>query len=248
MNALIIDDENKARNLLKTILKEYCPEIKTIWEAKDLPSGVVAINKENPDVVFLDVEMPGYAGTQILDFFDETQINFQIIFTTAYQEYALKAFELNAISYILKPIRPLQVKEAVKRVIEVKSNQQINIQLEALTTTLKTNSFTKIALPVSDGILFVKLNNIIYLNADGMYTRIVTTENKTHLISKPLKHFVNILSEHNCFYRTHRSYLINKNYIKQIVRKEGGHIIMDNNEMVSVSKDNIDFLLKVREL
>lgn len=248
MNALIIDDENKARNLLKTILKEYCPEITSIWEADDLPSGVMTINKNKPDMVFLDVEMPGYAGTQILDFFDESQVNFQIIFTTAYQEYALKAFEINAISYLLKPLRPSSVKEAVKKVIEIKSNSQINQQLKELNNTLKSKTFSKIALPVADGILFVKLDEIIYLKADGMYTNVITINQDSLLISKPLKHFVDLLKENSCFYRTHRSFLINKNHIKQIVKKEGGHIIMDNNNMISVSKERLEELSQVKEL
>lgn len=248
MTALIIDDENKARNLLHNILNEYCPEITTVLEAENLPSGVMSINKNKPDVVFLDVEMPGYAGTQILDFFDENQIDFQIIFTTAYQDYALKAFELNAISYLLKPLRPSLVKEALEKVKELKKNSQINLQLKELNHTLKTKTFTKIALPVSDGILFKKLQDLIYLRADGMYTNIITTNKENLLISKPLKYFVDLLKDSDSFYRTHRSYLINKNYIKQIVKKEGGHIIMDNDDMISVTKERLDQLCSVKEL
>lgn len=245
MVAIIIDDESKARNLLKNILEEFCPEIKTVVEANDLPSGVMAINKNKPDVVFLDVEMPGYAGTQILDFFDEAQIKFQIIFTTAYQEYALKAFELSAISYLLKPLRPSQVKEAVAKVSEIKSSEQINTQLKELNNALSSRVFEKIGLPITDGILFVKLDEIFYLKAEGMYTNVMTENGGVQLISKPLKYFVNLLKEIPGFYRTHRSYLINKRHINQVVKKEGGYILMDNGDSVSVSKEKLNELLKL---
>jgi len=248
MEVLIIDDESKARNLLKTILEEYCPNITRVREAEDLPSGVMSINKSKPDVVFLDVEMPGYAGTQILDFFDESQINFQIIFTTAYQEYALKAFELNAVSYLLKPLRPTQVKEAVKKVEELKSSNEINTQLKELSNTLRSKSFNKIGLPISDGILFVKLDEIYYFKADGMYTEVFTINNGTQVISKPLKYFVELLKDCLDFYRSHRSYLINKNHINQVIKKDGGFVVMDNNSTINISKEKLDELTRLKEI
>ncbi len=248
MEVLIIDDESKARNLLKTILKEYCPNIVNIREAEDLPSGVMSINKHKPNIVFLDVEMPGYAGTQILDFFDESQINFQIVFTTAYQEYALKAFELNAISYLLKPLRPTQVKETVKKVEELKSSHEINTQLKELSNTLKFKSFNKIGLPISDGVLFVKLDEIYYFKADGMYTEVFTINNGTQVISKPLKYFVELLQDCSDFYRSHRSFLINKNHINQVIKKDGGFVVMDNNSSINISKEKLDELSRLREI
>ena len=116
MKALIIDDEKKARNLLRTILGEYCPDVTEIKEAADLPEGIKTINTFHPDVVFLDIEMPAYSGTQILDFFEPDDIDFHIVFTTAYSEHAVKAFQMNAVDYLLKPLRPNQVKEAVIKV------------------------------------------------------------------------------------------------------------------------------------
>lgn len=244
MKALIVDDESKARNLLRTILEESCKEITDIFEANDLPSGVASIHKNQPDVVFLDVEMPGYAGTQILDFFNDLPINFQIIFTTAYSEYAIKAFEVNAISYLLKPIRTGLVQDAVKRVSEIISSKQIHEQLQGLNHSLRTESFGKIGLPVSDGVLFLKTSEIYYLKAEGMYTEVVTMNNGTQLISKPLKYFVDLLNKKPEFFRTHRSFLINIAYIKQLVKRDGNYVVMDNGETVSASKEKMDLLIE----
>lgn len=243
MKALIVDDESKARNLLHTILEESCPEIEVVGEAADLPSGIKAIHKHHPDIVFLDVEMPGYAGTQILEFFDESQINFHVIFTTAYSEYAVKAFEINAISYLLKPLRPAQVKEAVVKAEAIIASQQINNHLKELSDTLKTNTFEKIGLPVSDGILFMKLEEIYYFKAEGMYTEVVTLHDEKHLISKPLRYFVTLLQDRKEFYRTHRSFLVNINYIKQLVKKDGNYILMDNGDTVSASREKMEELI-----
>lgn len=248
MKVLIIDDEPKARSLLKTIVSENCPAVQEIFESEDLPSGVASINKNKIDLVFLDVEMPNYSGVQILDFFDPTDISFQIVFTTAYSEYALKAFELNAISYLLKPLRPKQVKEAVNKVAEKISTQQVSNQLKELSSTLKSNSFTKIALPISSGVLFVKLEEIYYLKADGMYTTVFTVNQGNHFISKPLKYFVELLKDLPNFYRTHRSFLINKNHIRQVQRSDGGIVVMDNNEIIGVAKNKLEELINLKEL
>ena len=245
MKALIIEDEPRARNLLRTILEESCPEITTIWEAEDLPSGVKVIHANQPELVFLDVEMPGYAGTQIMEFFDESQVNFQIIFTTAYSEYAIKAFEVSAISYLLKPLRHRQVREAVEKASSLHSSQQINSQLKELSFALNTLQFGKVGLPVSDGILFVKLENIYYFKASGMYTEVVTVNHGTQIISKPLKYFVEILEHNQLFFRIHRSYFINTQYIRQLVKRDGYHLIMDNDDVVTASKEKAQGLMQM---
>ncbi|MFK7908434.1 MAG: LytR/AlgR family response regulator transcription factor [Chitinophagales bacterium] len=245
MKALIIDDESKSRNLLRTILQDYCSEITSICEAKDLPSGVKTIHKENPQIVFLDIEMPGYLGTQIMDFFDPNSINFQVIFTTAYSEYAIKAFEINAIAYLLKPMRPQKVCSAVQKALGLSNHLQINLQLTELKKSIANFKFGKIGLPISDGVLYVKLSEILFLKAEGMYTRFYTYSHDNLLISKPLKHFVQLLKGNHAFFRTHRSYLINIKHIKQLVKKDGTYLLMDNNATVAVSKEKQAELLKL---
>jgi len=152
MKAIIIDDERKARNVLKILIEENCPKITAIFEAEDLLSGVDLIKKEQPNIVFLDIEMPEHSGLEILNFIEKEVFNFEIIFTTAYSEYAIQAFQLAAIDYLLKPVRPIQVKEAVDKAIKFIGSSQINIKLEELKKSLVSSNFNKIGLPFSDGI------------------------------------------------------------------------------------------------
>jgi len=245
MRAVIIDDEEKARRLLRILIEENCPEITEVDEASDLPKGVALINDFHPQIVFLDIEMPGYSGLQILDFFSAEKIDFEIIFTTAYSEYAIKAFELNAIDYLLKPLRDEQVANAVKKTTEQIGKSQVSERLEELKNTLQSSKIKKIGLPVSDGVLFVKFDDIILLEADRMYTKVFTENAGEILVSKPMKFFEKMLQGETAFYRTHRSFLINLKYLKQYVSKDGGYIIMDNDKTVSISREKRDEFFEV---
>lgn len=245
MKVIIIDDERKARNLLRILVLENCPKITEIYEAENLLAGIEIIKKEQPKIVFLDIEMPQHSGLEILDFVEKDNFNFEIIFTTAYSEYAIRAFQLSAIDYLLKPIRATQVQEAVEKAIKHIGKSQINIKLEELKKSLASSNFNKIGLPFSDGFKFVDFNEIILLEADGMYTKITTINESEILVSKPLKHFVSLLEKVKTFYRPHRSYFINLKYIKEYIKKDGGYIVMDNNETVSISKDKKEEFLAI---
>lgn len=245
MKVIIIDDESKARNLLRTILEENCPSIEVCFEAKDLITGVEIIKSESPAIVFLDIEMPEYSGLDILEFFSPSEINFEIIFTTAYNKYALQAFKLSAVDYLLKPMRPRQVIEAFNKASGMQRKSLINDKLEELKKSLEHGSFSKIALPVNDGIKFVNFNEIILLEADGMYTKITTTAETAILISKPLKHFIEILGDMPFFYKPHRSFLINLKFLKKYVKSDGGYLIMDNDQIVSITRDNKEEFVKL---
>lgn len=244
MKALIIDDEKKSRQVLHILINENCPNITQIFEAEDLFSGIELIKKERPSIVFLDIEMPEHSGLEILNFIEKTDYNFEIIFTTAYSEYAIQAFQLSAIDYLLKPVSPSQVKNAVAKAVAFLGNSQINKRLTELKISLQESSFSKIGLPYSDGIKFVDFNNIILMIADGMYTNVYTI-NETILVSRPLKFFVDILKEMKTFFRPHRSSLINLKHIKEYVKKDGGYIIMDNNKTVSISNENKEIFLTI---
>lgn len=245
MKAVIIDDEQKARNLLRKILEDFCEDIEEIFEAENLLEGVALIKEQAPDLVFLDIEMPTYNGTQIFDFLDQKSINFQIVFTTAYSDFAIQAFEMNAIDYLLKPMRPMKVKEAVEKVKEKKKDKDISERLAELKSSFQNLLFKKIGLPVSEGILFVKLEDIIVMEADGMYTKVYRKTGDTKLVSKPLKYFVDILKENYSFYRPHRSFLINIEHIQQYVRKDGNYIVMDNEMHIPISKEKRDEFLEI---
>lgn len=248
MRALIIDDEDKARRLLRTLIEENCPQLTDIKQASNVPEGVRLIHEFQPEIIFLDIEMPGYSGIQLLDFFSPEQINFEIIFTTAYSEYAIKAFQLNAIDYLLKPLRDEQVARAVNKAIEQRGKSQVSQRLEELKETLKASSVRKIGLPVSNGVLFVKFDDLILLEADRMYTKVFTVHDGELLVSKPLKFFLDILKDSSEFYQPHRSFFINLKYIKQYVNQDGGYIVMDNQKMVSISRDRKDELFEAMQL
>lgn len=237
MKALIIDDEAKARDVLEIILSENCPSIREVSAAHDLLRGVELIHSFAPDVVFLDIEMPKYSGLKLTEFINPKDINFQIIFTTAYSEYAIEAFKLSAIDYLLKPLRPSQVQEAVLKAEEKQGEITIGSRLVELKSILASERFDKIALTVSNGIKFVPLREIIYFEANGMYTNVYTQNEGKLLISKPIGHFSKILEKRDLFYKSHRSFLINLQHIRQFVKSEGGYIIMDNDQIVSLSKE-----------
>ncbi|MEQ8581538.1 MAG: LytTR family DNA-binding domain-containing protein [Marinoscillum sp.] len=247
MKAVIIDDEQKARRLLRLLLEENCPQITAIETAEDLPKGVALINEFQPDIVFLDIEMPGYSGIQLLEFFTPEQINFEVIFTTAYSEYAIKAFELNAIDYLLKPLRHDQLETAVQKAIQQIGQSKVSERLEELRNTLKVSNIRKIGLPVSNGVLFVELDDVIMMEADRMYTKVFTTGDGELLVSKPMKFFTDILEGVREFYRPHRSFVINLKHIKQYVNQDGGYIIMDNQKLVGISKDKKDEFFQVMQ-
>jgi two-component system LytT family response regulator len=245
MKAIIIDDEAKARSLLRILVEENCPKITQVFEAGDLLTGVEIIKNEQPNIVFLDIEMPEHSGLEILNFIEKDVVNFEIIFTTAYNEYAIQAFQLAAIDYLLKPIRSQQIKIAVNKAIKFIGKLQISNRLEELKKSLSASNFEKIGLPINNGIKFVNFDEIILMEADGMYTKITTSLESDILISKPLKHFVALLDTIPTFYRPHRSYLINLKFIKQYIKSDGGYILMDNDETVSISQEKKDEFLSI---
>lgn len=246
MEAVIIDDEPRARSLLRSILEENCEaEVDIIHEAGNLKNGVELIREFEPKLVFLDIEMPKEQGIEILNYFKPQEINFEIIFTTAYSEFALKAFEMNAVSYLLKPLRPSQVQEAVEKVRDQEAQVNINERLEELSQALSKNTFKKIGLPVSDGILLVPIEEIIHIEADGMYTTVYTENDGDLLISKPLKFYEHLLGKEFTFYRPHRSHIFNFKYLKQYVRKNGSHCLMENGNIVPVAREKKDEFVKL---
>lgn len=246
MVILVVDDEKKARNLLVTILSEYCDDITAIHQASNLTEGVSSIREYKPNVVFMDIEMPDYLGIEVLDFLDKEEVSFQLIFTTAYSDYAIKAFEINAIDYLLKPLRPNHIKRALKKAKHQINQGVIYKQLESFKksqTNPSVNSFDKIGVPITNGILFVELSDIICLEADGMYTKIWLKGKKPEITSKPLKHFTKILGDLSMFYRPHRSFLINLQSVIQYSKKDGATITLENGKDIALSRNKREHFL-----
>ncbi|MCB9235163.1 MAG: response regulator transcription factor [Bacteroidia bacterium] len=245
MKAIIIDDEKKARHLLRMMLEENCPAIGQIEEAADLPSGARLIRSLRPDIVFLDIEMPGYSGTQILDFISPEEVDFELIFTTAYSEFALKAFDLNAIDYLLKPLQEEKLIRAVDKVVKKGSATQNGRNLTELNNTFQAGQFQKIGLPQSTGTLFIEIPHLIMLQADRMYTRVFTTQPAELLVSKPLKYFLDLLDGVPGFYQPHRSYLVNLQHIREYSTRNGGQILLDHDLTASLSREKKDEFLQL---
>ena len=242
ITALIVDDELHSRRGLKSLLADHFPEITVLGEAKDLPEAVKLINELHPTVIFLDVEMPGYSGTQIFDFFPTSEVDFKIIFVTAYSEYAVTAFELSAIDYVLKPI----TLEALSRAIG-KLKSAINAdktlekeRLHALIANIQNPDDARLVLPSNDGQAVVKLNDIVFLKADSSYTEIYLADGSKLFLSRKLLEFEK-LQNYGPFMRTHRSYIVNLNRVKKILKHDGG-LIMDNGREVALASDKKNLL------
>lgn len=233
IKAVIIDDEAKARRIMDALLKEYCPDVEVLAAADDVPSGVIAINQHKPDVLFLDVEMPGYTGFQLLDFF--TEVDFEIVFTTAHSDYALQAFRVSAIDFLLKPI---QISELIAAVVKVKEKRGQNKErLSVLKENFKENTIKKLALPVAEGLIFVDVNELSHLEADGAYTHFHFSDGRKIIVSKKIKEFEETLTLQNMFFRTHRSFIINLKKMKQYVKQEGGYVLLENETQVPLARE-----------
>lgn len=234
IKAIIIDDEERARTALSSLLKEYCPNVEIIAQCANVPEGVLAINQKRPQLVFLDIEMPEYNGFELLSFFRE--VDFEIIFVTAYNNYALKAFEVAAIDYILKPVDIDKLKLAVEKVEKKVNSFDMQNRLEVLKESFKTEQFNRIALPVADGLLFVDTSEISYLEADGAYTEVWLRNGSKIVVSKKIKFFEEVLDKRPNFFRSHRSYIVNINFIKKYSKSDNA-LTLDNGKTIIISRD-----------
>ncbi|SDH05472.1 LytR/AlgR family response regulator transcription factor [Winogradskyella thalassocola] len=245
MKAIIIDDEKRARRILNVLIEEECPEIDTVFEAENLVDGVEIIKAKKPDIVFLDIEMPNHSGLQILDFFKKDPINFQIIFTTAYGHYAIEAFKLSAVDYLLKPMDAKELKQAILKASNNLEENFIKQKLLNLERNFEQLALNKIALEVPKGIRFVSHEDILIFEADGAYTKVYLQNGKTELICKTLKHFSEQLSNKPLFYKPHRSFVINLKYMTEITKKDGLQVIMSNNKSIPIARERKDEFMDI---
>ncbi len=232
MRAIIIDDESKARNIMRMLLTEYCSQIEVVGEAANVPEAVKVIQRLKPDVVFLDVEMPGYTGFQLLDFFDK--IDFEIIFATAYSEFALKAFQVSAIDYLLKPIQINQLIAAVDKLLKFRGPTLINERVDTLRTNITDGRIKRIVLPLSEGSLFIDMKDVLFLKSEGSYVRFFLIDGNSVLISKTIKDYEGHLTKEEGFFRSHRSYLVNINHI---IRIDADGATLKGNHLAMIARD-----------
>lgn len=231
LKVLIVDDEPNARLALRGLIEACFPLVQVIDEARDLPEAIRLIHAHKPNVVLLDIEMPGYSGLDILSFFNPDEVQFKIIFVTAYSEYAIRAFELSAIDYLLKPVRREHLDRALRKVESTQPGQ-----LELLRENIQSPNDRKIALQVSSDLHIVKLSTISYLKAQRQYTEIGLIDGTKWLTSKNLNEY-QMLESTGSLYRVHRSYIIHLDNIKKITRKEGYYIQMVCGEELAISSE-----------
>lgn len=234
LKAIIVEDEAASRETLNNYINKYCPEVEVVEMADSVKSGLKAIKRINPDVVFLDIEMPYGNAFDLLDALDE--IPFEIIFVTAYRDYAIKALNLSAAYYILKPIDIDELVFAVQKIAKRKTAGDTNFHTKILIENIKSTSIQnkKIVLPQMDGFEVVSINDIIRAEANDNYTNFYLSNEKTFLVSKTLKHFDDLLCDFD-FIRIHKSHLVNLQYITKYIKGKGGQVRMSDDSFVDVS-------------
>lgn len=232
IKVILIDDEENALISLELALKEYCPGIDVIGTATSAKDGIKEIQDKKPDAVFLDIQMPHMTGIEILETLEEER-DFDVVFVTAYDDFALKAFRLSATDYLLKPLSVKDLVEAAKRLSERKGQ---TITLEHRTKKIRAALDGKISIANTSGNELIDLNDIVRIQADGSYSNIYFAERKPLLVSKNLKEFEETL-EGESFFRVHKSHLINLKYVQEYLPvKDGGTLKMKNGVLVEVSR------------
>jgi len=240
IRALIVDDEANNRENLRLALESYCPEVAVIGEADSAITAMDRIKDLSPDLVFLDIAMPMGSGFDLLE--SLSSIDFEIIFVTAYDQYAIRAIKFAAVDYLLKPINALELKKAVDRVQSKRSQENQQGQLKALLHNLQQQE-KKIALPQSDHIEFVAVNSIIRCRGDRNYTHFFLKDGRELLVSRTLKEYVGLLDDQS-FYRVHQSHLVNIHCIQKYRKRDGGMLITTDGAKIPVARARKDGLLE----
>ncbi|MCD4745959.1 MAG: LytTR family DNA-binding domain-containing protein [Bacteroidales bacterium] len=235
IRSIIVEDEKKSRETLVGLLNIYCKNVEVVAQADGVMTGIQKIKKHKPEVIFLDIQMPDGSGFKLLEKIET--VDFEIIFTTAFDQYAIKAIKYSALDYLLKPIVPDDLINSIKKVEEKKISGQINENIKVLLENIKKPKEEphKIILSTAEKIHIVKVNDIIRCESDNYYTRFYFKDGTKLLISKTLKENEELLSDHS-FIRPHKSHLINIRYIKSFVKNDGGYIVMTDGSNIPVSR------------
>lgn len=240
VSAIIIDDERKLRISLKGKIEEYCPDVRVVAEADGVKSGIKSVLENKPDIIFLDIQLTDGTGFDLLKHFSEGEskelFRFKVIFTTAHNQFAIKAFKFSAVDYLLKPIDPDELVSAVEKVKSIKEEMEIaNYELLLENVKHAMDLPKKIALSTAERIHICNISDISRCMSDDNYTKFYVKEDKPIMVSKTLKEFEGLLKDYG-FERVHQSHLINMNYVKTYEKVHGGYIIMKDGSEVPVSQ------------
>lgn len=246
IKVVIVDDEENSRESLRGKLDLFCPEVEVVAEAGNVADGTEALLAHKPDALFLDIKLAGESGFDILESIrDNEEINPEIIFITAHDEFAIKAIKFSALDYLLKPIDPEELVKSIRKVEEGKGVPKhagnINVLVENIRQA--SDSPKKIVVPTSDGMHVIRLSEIIRLESSSNYTTFYLNNEKSLLASKTLKEFDMMLSNYN-FYRIHKSHLVNMNYLKRYVQTDGGYLVLEDGSKIPVANRKKEHLLQ----
>jgi len=243
LTAIIIDDESSSRNALKQKLTNHCTDIIIIAECEDGEDAIKNIEEKKPDIIFLDVEMPRMNGFTMLQQLQNR--DFELIFITAYNHYAIRAIKFSALDYLVKPVEVEDLKAAVQKAVQkrkhVSGNERLELLLQNLTSEKKEQQ--RLAIPSMEGLQFISMNDIIYLEAQSNYTVIYLLGAHKITVSKTLKDFEELLPQAN-YIRIHHSYIINKNAVEKYIKGEGGQVVMSNGTTLDVARRKKEEFMK----
>ncbi len=235
MKSIIIDDEPDAVEALHITLMEVCPEVAVAGKYTDPEKGLAAIRAQKPDLLFLDIEMPVLNGFQLIEAVGD--VSFAIIFTTAYDRFAVKAFWFSAVGYLLKPINPDELRRAVDKAAEKQRTDRAQLDLlrQQIYAPADARRFDKIALPCSHGYTFVELTDVIYCESESSYTKFYLLSGEMYLITKALGEVEAMLAGGD-FFRIHKQFLVNMHHIRNYIRGDGGYVVMPNKVSIPISR------------
>ena len=243
IKTILIDDEVHCLDTLSILISDFCPEVEVMDQCLSAKRGLAAIEKFHPELVFLDIEMPTMNGFEMLQQFDP--IPFAVVFTTSYDQYAIKAIHFSALDYLLKPIDPKELLAAVHKIQgrnRPPTSQQFQMLLDHIQN--KDNGFTKIAVPTADGFELVPAEQVMYCEANDNYTMLFLKNKNKIVACRTLKDMEEQVQDFSHFIRVHHSYLVNLNEVTKYVRGEGGYLVMSDGTTVNVSRSRKEFLMK----
>ncbi len=246
IKTVLVDDEKHSVATLAWKLEKFCPDVEVVAQFTDSSEALEYLKKNQPDLLFLDIEMPRLNGFELLEELGGEQISFDVIFTTAYDEFGIRAVKANALDYLLKPVQNLELKQALEK-FKRKAGKANPAQMEVLFSNLQEEQrprHGKIALATKESIEFVDPEEIILCSSDSNYTMIYLTEGRKKLISRTLKDVEEWLSPYQ-FFRAHHSHLVNLHHIKEYVRADGGYLLLSNKMTLPVSRNRKDDLMKM---
>jgi two-component system LytT family response regulator len=242
MRAVLIDDEQHNLENLEALLKSYCPMVQIMAKATDADEGKMAILKYQPDLVFLDIQMPRKSGFDLL--FELQPCDFEVIFITAYDQYAIQAFKFAAVDYLLKPVNINELQAAAKRASVKCSHKKHNLQLENLLQLMhRQKEDHRIALPTLKETRYVRTEEIIRCESLNNYTNFFLVKDEKIIVSRPIYEYEELLKNYG-FIRCHQSHLVNKKYVRSWVKEDGGFLLLENNDQVPVSRNKKEMIAR----